>query len=186
MNFRLTKTSALLLILAAGFGACKDSGNDGSAAVSVETATDIQAYFDLDTGTAVADSASSQWDIGFSGTTILANSENGGGILLLNADFDAVTEAPTEGFGAATDPGAWYTYTGEAPSGPQHAILAKENITLIVKSPDGNYSKVKILSYYEGNPDTSTDEFADFMTRPASGYYTFEYATQTNGSADFE
>lgn len=195
MKSHLSKSLILTLTLTMGFFACKDSGNDGPAVVEVQTATDVPGntennpgytFFDLEAGTIVADSSSSQWDIAFSNTTILANSGNGGGILTLNAAFETVTEAPTEGFANETEAGAWYNYTGEAPSGPQHAILAIDGVTLIVKTPEGKYAKVKILSYYQGNPDTSTDEFANFMTRPASPYFTFEYGLQTDGSVYFE
>lgn len=143
---------------------------------------DTQTYFDLDTGEIVEDSSSSQWDLAFSGTTIAANTEQGGGVMALNISFSEVTEAPTEGYEESNS--GWYTYTGNTP--PAHAVLPVDGLTLAVQTPDGNYAKVRMISYYEGNPDTSTEEFADSNTRPESRYFTFEYAVQTDGSVNFE
>ena len=139
-------------------------------------------YYDLDSGEIVADSASSQWDIAFSSTTILANAENGGGIQGLNIAFSATTEAPIEGYLDSNS--AWYNYTSNAT--PIHAILPVENYTLAVLTPDGLYAKVRIISYYKGNPDTSTNEFANTETRSEERFFTFEYAIQTDGSTYFE
>ncbi|MEX2478182.1 MAG: HmuY family protein [Gracilimonas sp.] len=143
---------------------------------------DIETYFDLEMGGIVEDGSSSQWDISFSGTSIAANAENGGGILDLNIPFADVTEAPTEGY--EEDNSNWYDYTGN--SSPAHAVLPKDGFSLIVQTPDGNYAKVRIISYYKGNPETSTEEFADSATRPEARYFTFEYAVQTDGSVNFE
>ncbi len=139
-------------------------------------------YFDLESGEIVQDSASSQWDLAFSRTTIFANADNGGGIQSLNIAFADVDEAPTEGYGESN--ADWYTYTMNTP--PVHAVLVKENVSLLVQTPDGNYAKVRMLSYYKGNPDTSSDEFADTETRPEDPYFTFEYAVQTDGTVYFE
>ena len=140
--------------------------------------TPTYTFFDLDTGEIVEDGASSQWDIGFQSTTIIANSENGGGILSLNIAFEDTDEAPVEGYEAST--ASWYTYTNMTP--PVHAILPIDEVTLIVKTPDGNYGKIKMLSYCKGNPDTSSEEFADADTRPEARYFTFQYALQSDGS----
>lgn len=143
---------------------------------------DTETYFDLDAGVIVEDASSSQWDIAFSGTGINANADNGGGILDLNIPFTEVVEAPTEGYEESNS--NWYDYTGN--SAPAHAVLPKDGLTLIVLTPEGNYAKVRMMSYYKGNPDTSTEEFANSATRPESRYFTFEYAVQTNGSVNFE
>ena len=139
-------------------------------------------YFDFDAGEPVDDAASSQWDVAFSGTTIYANSENGGGIQGLNIEFANTTEAPIEGYSA--DNTGWYNYTGN--TAPMHAVLPVEGYTLVVQTPDGLYAKLRIISYYQGNPDTSSDAFVNTETRPASRYFTFEYAIQTDGSTLFE
>lgn len=182
-----------ILLAAATLGACTSSSNDGPAPVEVITVTDLQGntanspgftFYDLDQGVIVADTASNAWDIGFSGTTIIANSGNNGGIVMLNIAFETLDEAPTTGY--VNENGGWYTYTGPAPTGPQHAVLPNANTTLVIKTPDGRYAKIRMISYYQGNPDTSTDEFANLQTRPAGRYFTFEFAIQTDGSALFE
>ncbi len=186
------------------FTACSDTGNNGPKLVEAKIAENIAAninpliwsrtpitnlegdtgassgytFYDLNTGSVVDDTLSADWDIAFGGTTILANSGNGGGVQLVQTAYADVETAPESGFEANN--ATWYTYTGEAPSGPKHAILANENETLIVKTPDGNYAKVEILSYYEGNPDTDSPEFANLQTRPASKHFTFNYTLQTN------
>lgn len=139
-------------------------------------------YYDLDTNEIVQDQSSSQWDIGFGATTIFANAGNNGGILPFNNTYDQVIAAPTSGY--QTQNSSWYNYT--AGDTPVNAILPKGNLTLILKNPDGNYAKVRILSYYKGNPDVTSDEFINVSTRPSSRYYTFEYTLTSNGSTSFE
>lgn len=206
MKHQIQKTPLFLLMLAIAFGACKDSGTNGPADVEALIASDIAAnvnttftppapdsdvegdtesnpgytFYDLETGSTVSDSLSADWDIAFGGTTILANSGNGGGIQLMETSFSEVLTAPATGYEASN--GSWYTYTGEAPVGPKHAVLANQDHTLIVLTSEGKYAKVQILSYYQGNPDTGTPEFESFMTRPASKYFTFNYTLQNDGS----
>jgi hypothetical protein len=141
-------------------------------------------YFDLDNAEMVDDAESTQWDIAFKGTTIIANDVQGGGLLSLNIDFENVDEAPTSGYTDINE--SWYRYTGEAPTGPKHAILPKEGQTFVVKTPEGMYAKFRILNYYKGNPDLSSQEFANVFTRPKGRYYTIEFAVQTDGSTMFE
>ncbi|MEP0004796.1 MAG: HmuY family protein [Balneola sp.] len=200
MNSLNNKLTLLVTVLAFGFFACEDSGSNGPAPVEGQMAEDIPAnvntmseftasdvqdnpdnkenytFFDFETGATVSDSLSADWDIAFSSTTILANSGNDGGIQLVETAYDDVDTAPTTGFEANNS--SWYTYTGEAPSGPKHAILPNEDETLIIKTSAGKYAKVRMISYYEGDPDTESDEFENMQTRPASQYFTFEYALQ--------
>ncbi|RNC83840.1 MAG: hypothetical protein ED557_08695 [Balneola sp.] len=206
MKYLSQKTPLLLILMATTFVACKSSGNDGPADVNAITVNDLAAnvvtifspsgpatdvagdtaetetyvYYDLDTGSTVADAASSAWDIAFGGTTILANSANGGGIQLVDADYASTQTAPEAGY--ANDNASWYLYTAEIPNLPPHAILPLEDKTLVVRTADNRYAKVQIVSYYEGNPDTSTEEFASFFTRPAGRYFTFNYTIQNDGS----
>lgn len=71
----------------------------------------------------------------------------------------------------------WYTYTGT--SEPMHAVFPNENETYVLKTADGNhYVKFDIITYYQGNPDTSTEAFANLQTRPDGGYFTFDYVVQ--------
>lgn len=140
-------------------------------------------YYDIDELEIVESPGSPQWDIAFGASTIYANTQNGGGILALNTAFQDVDEAPVSGYQSQNR--SWYNYTG--PMGnPPHAVLPVDDLTLVLQTPDGNYAKIKVLSYYEGNPDTSTEDFANTSSRPDDRYYTFELVYQTNGSRFFE
>jgi hypothetical protein len=193
--------SGLLLL-----SACVGDGTDGPAPVTnsviediaanyntiienMELVTDINDYpgqegkytfYDLDQGITIADSSSDVWDIAFSGTTLLANSAHGGGIQVIQKSYSEVENAPESGFEATN--ASWYIYTGEAPNLPKHAVLPNSNATVIIKTPTGKYSKMEIISYYEGNPDVTTAEFANYMTRPADGYFSFNYVLQESES----
>lgn len=136
-------------------------------------------YFDLETVEILTEEESAQWDVGFTALNILGNTENGGGIQLLNIEFDKVVEAPIEGY-TATLGSNWYEYVFE-----RHTVLPLPGKTIVVKTPEGNFAKIKIVSYYKGNPDTSSDDFINFI-RPEDRHYTFEYAIQSGGSRFFE
>lgn len=201
MTFPRKTIYLFLALISLSFYACNDTSNSGPAIVEGQlvkdipanvntidefTDTDVQAntenralttYYDFDTGKPISDSTSTVWDIAFSGTTLMANTENGGGILKLSTPYEDVKQATTSGFEATNS--TWFTYTGEAPNGPKHAILANNDETLIIKTATGRFAKLKMHSYYKGNPDTSTEEFANLRTRPADKYYTFTYALQT-------
>lgn len=201
-NLSLLSFLVGLLILSA----CMSNGNDGPAPVTNsiiedipanyntitenrEPVTDINDYpgqegkytfYDLDQGATVADSSSDMWDIAFSGTTLLANTAHGGGIQVIQTAYSEVENAPETGYEESN--ATWYIYTGEAPNLPKHAVLPNSNASIIIKTPTGNYAKMEILSYYEGNPDVTSAEFANFMTRPAAGYFTFNYVLQASES----
>ena len=131
-----------------------------------------------------ADSASSNWDIGFRGTTIIINGGTSGpgqgGVILREGLFDDLSEAPTtgyvvdsaSGYGVPSGSGnGWYNYN------PAAMVLAPiPGRFLIVRTADGKYAKVRILSYYQGAPDP-VDPFTDLER-----YYTFEYVYQPDGS----
>jgi hypothetical protein len=146
-------------------------------------------FYSLREGTIVTDSASTEWDIAFSATTILVNSGTSGpgkgGAVVLDMAFEEVETAPESGYQVDSAEGYaidnWYSYTGQ--NVPQHAILPKENKTIVVNTADGNaYAKIQIISYYKGNPDTSSDKFANSQTRAEDRYYTFKYVVQTDGT----
>jgi len=147
-------------------------------------------FFNLRTGETVdtEDAATDNWDIGFRGTSIIVNSGTSGpgnaGAVMLDVPFDQVAIAPSEGYrqdsadeSAITGNGGWYTYTGNG--NPPHAVISHDDTTIILKTADGNqFVKLNIMSYYEGNPDYGSEEFANFQTRPASQHFTFKYAIQ--------
>lgn len=190
--------SSILLI-----SACDDSSTgveEPESDVEVHEVQDLNSnrdnehytFFNLRTGQEVqqADSASTNWDIAFHGTSVIFNSgvsgPGEGGALDLDVAFDQVEIAPSDGYRTDSDEvlaiptgngNGWYTYTGQG--NPPHAVLPIEEYTIITKTADGNhYAKIEMVSYYEGNPDTSTEEFANLQTRPDGGHYNFRYTIQ--------
>jgi hypothetical protein len=185
---------------------CKKDSDSSPAPLEAKTTNDINSnpadnggfsmYFNLTTGTTVpaSDSNSTKWDIAFKTTTIKVNSGKSGpgtaSAQIVSTGFDDLLEAPADGYATDGDAFAiptganngWYTYTGAAASGPQHAILPIAGKTIVVKTANGKYAKVQILSYYKGNPNTSTADFADLTKRPLGGYYTIRYMIQADGS----
>ncbi|MGB1042585.1 MAG: HmuY family protein [Tenacibaculum sp.] len=139
------------------------------------------------------------WDIAFRATEIIVNggekiglpeeiarTKNAAIALLGNMTLADVKEAPADNLfnqdineGFALPWGSnngWYTYTGP----PSHAILPKPGIILVVKTIDGNYAKMEIISYYKDNPKTIT-------TSSESRYYTFNYVYNPNkGIKEFQ
>lgn len=196
--------AASMLMLIQG---CGTTGNDElSSNAESQLIEDLPALgddgsytlFSLKEGTVVTDSASTSWDIGFRGTTLIFNSNASGpgegGAILLDLSFDEVVLAPSEGYQVDTEEAyaistgsgtGWYNYTGEG--FPPFAILPRENVTIVVRTAGGNnYAKLEILSYYKGNPDPSSDTFVNIQTRSASRYYTFRYVVQqTEGLREF-
>lgn len=170
---------------------CSDDNSTGPIVdpVEVQAVEDIEAatgqrgtpgeytFYSLQYNKIVTDSASTKWDIAFSGFGIIVNGgDNGpgnGAALILDVPFANVTTAPSEGYTKVTID-SWYNYTGE--STPKHAVIPKENFTIMVKTANGNrYVKVEIISWYKGNPDVTSDEFANLQTRADGGYFTFKY-----------
>lgn len=174
----------------------------GSAAVEIKTANDVDAtvnavYFNLNTGTIVEAVAltATNWDVKFSSESrnvkVSVNSGNEGtgtaGAQIVSVGFDDLKEAPAEGYKpgdeAMPDFSAWASYTGGAT--PAHAVLPKPGTTIVIKTATGTYAKIQMISLYKGNPNTSTTAFSDLSTRPAFGFFTFRYGTQTDGSRKF-
>ena len=126
------------------------------------------------------------WDLTFQRHKILANGgatnpQGKGAILNLGAvTFDDVREAPSDGYVedsiAAITPDtittenlaikAWYDYNFLT-----HLLRPKPNV-YVVRTADGKYAKLRIVSYYcDGGQ--------------ASGCFTIEYVYQGNGSRRF-
>lgn len=201
---RITLYPLLLLLAAFGLAACDSSDPvDDPDPITVERAEDVPADpatgRDPETGQAISlnqfafyslrddelvlasdagdrsDSTSADWDIAFRGTEIIANEAHGGGIQIVTGAFEEVTEAPADGYAAAPAEN-WYNYAGP----PTHLITPVPGRTLVVRTPGGQYAKVRILSYYRGAP-AEPDAFED-----EERYYTFEYVVQPDGSRSFE
>jgi hypothetical protein len=148
-------------------------------------------FFSFSTGETVlnSDSATSKWDIGFRGTTIIVNSGTSGpgtaAAKVVEGIFDEYATAPDDGYNVdgatkAIPTGSgngWYTATSGA-NGTLISPIAGRIV--ILKTANGKYAKLEILSYYKGAPATpnpSTD---------LARYYTFRYIYQPDGSKDLK
>lgn len=136
--------------------------------------------FSFETGTIVTDDI---WDIAFRGTTILVNGGVSvgltdeptrigiGALSMQTGTFSEVLTAPNDSefnqdkFGILALPkSTWYSYNGQT-----HLISAVAGKILVIKTNNGHYAKMEILSYYK-DQDTSKD----------SRYYSFNYVYNPN------
>lgn len=192
----------MILVVAAFMASCDDNTtgtDDPEPEIEINTVENLDAtsddhytFFSFRTGDVVSrtDSASLDWDIAIRGTSVLTNSGSSGpgeaGAILLDLPFNQIEMAPSEGYAVDTEEepaikgrDGWYIYTGHEGTPPLHAIIPIDDVTIVLKTADGNhYVKLEMISYYYDNPDTSTEEFANTDTRPENRYYTFRYAIQ--------
>jgi len=135
------------------------------------------------------DSLTNKWDIAFNSTTIIINGgavrTGEGGAYIFTGFFDELTEIP-EGQEFATDNSetdlaiptgsgtGWYNYNRST-----NVVSPIPGRVLVIRTAEGNYAKVEILSYYKSapaEPNGFTDE---------SRYYTFKFIYQPNGTKKF-
>ena len=206
MNKKKSVLYGLMAGVALMFSACSEGDDDpGVQPAEVETVVDVAAagdgftFFDLESGAILtsSDSNTVKWDIAFKGTTLLfnggASGPGAGTAQIVDGIFDEIESAPASGFVADAEgtpaiatgsDNGWYTYTGPAGT-PAHAIFPIPGKVILLTTGEGNYAKLEIISYYKGNPDTTTEEFANLATRPESQYYTFQFAVNTSGGVNF-
>ena len=151
------------------------------------TNRDAWVYFSFATGDVVEveDAENSEaWDIGFQRTQVKLNGGISGPgmgsvVMLTETTFEAVTEAPADGYKADTEDTlaivpqsekGWYIYTGP----PAHWILPLEDRVFVLKAVDGTFAKVRFIGYYKDNEN-----------KQDSGFVTFEYVYQPDGSPNF-
>ena len=145
------------------------------------------AYFSFASGdiVEVEDAANSEaWDIGFQRTQVKLNGGISGPgmgsvVMLTETTFEAVTVAPADNYLADTEETlaivpqsekGWYIYTGP----PAHWILPLEDRVFVVKAADGTFAKLRFVGYYKDNEN-----------KKDSGFITFEYVHQPDGSHNF-
>ena len=145
------------------------------------------AYFSFATGDVVAveDAENSDaWDIGFQRTKVILNGGisgpgMGSAVMLTETTFEAVTAAPADGYREDTEDTlailaqsekGWYIYTGP----PTHWILPLEDRVFVIKAADGTFAKVQFIGYYKDNEN-----------KEDSGFVTFKYVHQPDGSQNF-
>jgi len=135
--------------------------------------------FDFSTG--LTTTSTTDWDIAFRATSIIIN----GGVSSNTTDeaertgnaaayittgtMASITDVNTSSLAQDSENNYvlddWYTYAGP----PTYIIAPTPGKILIVRTRDGKYAKVEILSYYKDAPD-SPDAFID-----EERYYTFNY-----------
>ncbi|MDA0875483.1 MAG: HmuY family protein [Bacteroidetes bacterium] len=146
-------------------------------------------FFSLRSGQIVAraDSATTGWDLAFKGTTILINGgtsgPGNGAAQVMEGLFDEVNEAPADGWtqdganGYAIPTGSgngWYSYNPAT-----QTVLPLPGRVLVIRTADGRFAKVSMVSYYQGAPATPIGE-------STARYLTFDYVFQPDGSRSFE
>lgn len=127
---------------------------------------------------------SADWDLGFQRTKVKLNGGvsgpgKGAAVMLKDVEFEGVKEAPADGYIAdsadtlaivAQSEKGWYIYTGP----PNHWVLPLDNRVFIVQAADGTFAKVRFIGYYKDNEN-----------KKDSGFVTFEYVHQPDGSRNF-
>ncbi|GAB2627200.1 HmuY family protein [Belliella aquatica] len=126
------------------------------------------------------------WDLAFKGTTIRVNNTKNVEAAIVNGIFEEISEVPANAtfrtdsentFAIPTGSGSgWYNYNSAT-----FTVTPIPGRVILVKTTEGNFLKLEILSYYKGNPPV---EEINPRTTP-SGYYTFRFVLQTNGTSKF-
>jgi hypothetical protein len=202
-----TRTALLLLLLLPGWMGCDSTDDEDTPEPAItltvaDLAADPTTGRDPNTGAPISanrytfyslrenrivantDSATTQWDVAFKGTTLLVNGGTSGpgqgGAQVMTAVFEEVTEAPASGWNVdngttfAIPSGSgngWYNYN------PATMVISPiPGRVLLLRTADGRYAKLRIVSYYKGNPATP-----DAFTHEAR-YYTFDFVFQPDGS----
>ncbi len=140
--------------------------------------------FDFSTGQTTT--SATDWDIAFRATSIIIN----GGVSSNTTDeaertgnaaayiatgtMTSITDVNTASLAQDSENNYvlddWYTYAGP----PTHIIAPTPGKILVIRTRNGKYAKVEILSYYKDAPNTP-DAFAD-----EERYYTFNYVYNPN------
>ncbi len=143
---------------------------------NLDASGDAYTYFSLHKNAVVTvgDESADAWDLAFKGAEIKVN----GAARYVDEAFEDLDEAPAEGYvkgdalpGGSSD--GWFLYQADV-----HVVIPVPDRVLVVKTKDGAYAKVQILSYYKDSPNGAPSGPARF--------YTFRYVLQPDGSRDFD
>lgn len=196
-----------LLALFVGFNSCSNDDDDDPTLLQIESESVVNFYapqtadystnpptytgaftkFNFSTG--LATTSETEWDIAFRGTSIVVNggmsfgatdepSRNGNAAAYFAtgtlASVDSVDTALLEqdsvnGYVLSN----WYDYNPV-----NHIITPTAGKIIVVKTRDGKYAKIEILSYYKDAPAPS-EITVDIATND-SRYFTFNYVYQPN------
>lgn len=153
-------------------------------------------FFSLEKNTVVpnSDSATTKWDLAFSGTKILTNSGNSGnglgGAFVQIGLFDELKTISSDSvFKVDNGPSSyaitfgsgrgWYTYDPI-----KNLVTPLAGRVLVIRTASGKYAKVEIIAYYKGGATLAvTAPDAEKITKQR--YYTFRYIYQPNGTKNF-
>lgn len=197
----------LLFAFALGISSCNDdedtTGSTISSVFVKDLAADPTTGFDPNTGMPIGDkkiftffrladssivpntdSATTKWDIGFRGSTIIINGGSSGpgqgGAFIFSGLFSDLKEVPADSTfrvdqslsNTAIGKG-WYDYNGAA-----MVFTPKPGKVLVIRTADNKFAKLEILSYYKNAPANPT------LNDPAR-YFTFRYVYQADGTKKF-
>lgn len=152
-------------------------------------------FFSLENKVLVSnsDSATTNWDIGFRGTTIITNGgisgPGDGGAFVWTGSFSDLSSVPVDST-FRTDNGTlfaiptgsnkgWYNYNGQV-----NLVTPLPGRVLVIRTAKGKYAKVEILNYYKKGV-TPLPSDSDDAKLKNQRYYTFRYVFQPNGSKNF-
>jgi hypothetical protein len=180
-NDDLTPTLPLEVTMVEDLAAPNDEINRTTGEVVV--ARPFQ-FFSLERNERVTENE--DWDLAFKGTTIRVNNTKNVETAIVNGIFEEISEVPANAtfrtdsqntFAIPTGSGnGWYNYNSAT-----FTVTPIPGRVILVKTTKGNFLKLEILSYYKGNPPV--EEINPRIT--PSGYYTFRYILQTNGTSKF-
>ena len=203
------KMLSLLIIVGLVFSACSDDDNPSNNTnpgnliqpeeqmnlhtYNADTPDDIT-YYSLREGKVIdrADSLTDKWDIAFRRTDIYVNQGfrgpgNGGAFVMRTTDFETLAQLPADSTfydevsaterAIPTGSGkGWYNYDHQT-----FEVSPIPGVVLAIRTADGRYAKVKILSYYEGYPDNIPEDPYQRIER----CYSFKYVFQPDGTKNF-
>lgn len=189
----------LIGILVMGFASC--SKNKDTSVPTTITGTDSMMlpfmsdhfnFYSMAEGKEVplADSASTSWDFGINFASLIFNSHASGpgqaGVIATTGDYLSYNQAPATGYSYDTtstqlainstpfSPNAWYIYDPVS-----HAFSPKAGLFFVMKTADGNYAKLEILSVTYAN-------YTPGAMYPDNLLYKFRYVYQKNGTTDLK
>jgi hypothetical protein len=141
-----------------------------------------------------SDSNTTKWDIGVRGTTIITNGGTSGpgtgGAFIYVGTFDDLTSVPADStFKVDAAPNyaitvgsnkGWYLYNA-----PVNLVTPLPGRVLVIRTATGKYAKVEILNYYKGGTTPAATD-PDAVKIYTQRYYTFKFAYQADGTANFK
>ena len=153
-------------------------------------------FFSFETNAIVpnSDSNSTKWDIGLRGTTIITNGGTSGpgkgGAFVYVGTFNDLGSVPADStfrvdaapnFAiTALDNRGWYTYNRQV-----NLVTPLPGRVLVIRTATGKFAKVEILNYYKGGVTPAATD-PDPIKIYSQRYYTFKFAYQADGTANFK